>query len=202
MGGTAADQQAFGAALAKASGLDPQFVQAWLVHEQAPGSPSAPGSNNWLNIGAVSSNPSDWTPTYWAIAAMPATQAGQATAAWMKQNQPSIMAAAGQGAAAQVTALENSGWAAGHYNFQSAIAFLGGTPAPATGIPAPSAPSSPIITAAGRGGTASSTTSTPASSGSSWTRLGLTLGLLAAGAATIFYGFKDAIAPRAPASAP
>lgn len=124
-GGTRADQVNFGNYLAKYTGLDPQFVQAWLLHEQGPGSPSYTGSNNWLNVGAVSSNPSDWTAQYWEIAVLGPQAAAKMTAEWLKVNQPSILAAVGQGPEAQVTALENSGWAAGHYNYESPAAFLG-----------------------------------------------------------------------------
>lgn len=124
-GGTAADQQAFGKYLAQYTGLDPQFVQAWLLHEQPAGSPSYNGSNNWLNVGAISGNSADWTHDYWWIAQMPAKAAAAATAAWLKVNQPGILAAKGQGAAAQVTALENSGWAGSHYYYESPSAFLG-----------------------------------------------------------------------------
>lgn len=121
-GGTSGDQKTFGNTLAADTGLDPKFVQAWLLHEQPAGSPATPGSNNWLNVGYTDSGP---TSTYWQIASMNATDAAHATAQWMQQNQPSILAAAGKSAAAQVAALESSGWASSHYYYESAATFLG-----------------------------------------------------------------------------
>lgn len=120
-GGTAGDQKAFGQALSKISGLDPGFVDHWLLHEQPPGSPATPGSNNWLNVQYTDSGPN---AEYWRIANMNPQDAAAATWAWLQQNQPGIAAAAGQGAAAQVQALEASGWASSHYGYQSPAAFL------------------------------------------------------------------------------
>jgi hypothetical protein len=123
-GGTVGDQKAFGAALAADTGLSPTFIESWLLHEQPAGSPSAPGSNNWLNIGAINSNPADWTPEYYDISAMSPQAAAQATANWMRTNQPGIIATAGQSLSSQVEALIDSGWASSHYGYESPSVFL------------------------------------------------------------------------------
>jgi hypothetical protein len=115
------DQQTFGATLAKLSGLSPTFVDAWLLHEQPAGQPSAPGSNNWLNVGYTDSGPDS---TYYQIAGLSPAAAAAATWQWLQTNQPSIAAAAGKSLSAQVAALENSGWASSHYGNESASQFL------------------------------------------------------------------------------
>jgi hypothetical protein len=121
-GGTVGDQKAFGQALAKLSGLSPAFINAWLLHEQPAGTPSAPGSNNWLNVGYTDSGPDS---TYYSIAGLSPQAAAAATWQWLQANQPSIAAAAGKSVAAQVEALEQSGWASSHYGNESPSAFLG-----------------------------------------------------------------------------
>jgi hypothetical protein len=123
-GGTAGAQKTFGEEFAKLSGLNPSVVDAWLLHEQPAGSPSKPGSNNWLNIQYTDSGPN---ATYFQIAALPARQAAQASVEWLRK-QPglaSILQAAGHGEAAEVTAIEDSGWASSHYGNESPSAFLG-----------------------------------------------------------------------------
>lgn len=123
-GGTAGDQKAFGKAFASYTGLSLPVVEAWLLHEQPPGSPSEPGSNNWLNVQYTDSGPN---AEYFNIAKLPPKAAAKATAEWLRQ-QPGlsgILASAGRGAAAEVAAIEGSGWASSHYGNESASAFLG-----------------------------------------------------------------------------
>jgi hypothetical protein len=123
-GGTAGDQKTFGKAFAAATGLNIHVVEAWLLHEQPPGSPATPGSNNWLNVQYTDSGPN---ATYFNIAKLPAAAAGRASAEWLRK-QPglaSILQAAGHGESAEVTAIEDSGWASSHYNNESPSSFLG-----------------------------------------------------------------------------
>jgi hypothetical protein len=111
-GGTRGAQKIFARHFAADTGLSLGIVERWLLAEQPPGSPSAPGSNNWLNVQYTSSGPN---AEYWRIARLPVRQAAAATAAWMRKNQPSIAAAAGKGSAAEEAAIVNSGWAGSHY---------------------------------------------------------------------------------------
>lgn len=123
-GGTAGDQKAFGKAFAAATGLSIGVVEAWLLHEQPPGSPATPGSNNWLNVQYTDSGPNS---TYFNIAKLSPAAAARATAEWLRK-QPglsSILQSAGHGEAAEVTAIEDSGWASSHYGNESPSAFLG-----------------------------------------------------------------------------
>ncbi len=122
-GGTAGSQKAFGKAFAAATGLSVSVVEAWLLHEQPPGHPATPGSNNWLNVQYTDSGPNS---TYFNIAKLPPAAAGRASAAWLRK-QPglaSILHAAGHGSAAEVRAIENSGWASSHYGNVSPSSFL------------------------------------------------------------------------------
>jgi hypothetical protein len=123
-GGTAGDQKQFGEAFAAATGLSPAVVNAWLLHEQPPGSPATPGSNNWLNIQYTDSGPN---ATYFQIAKLSPRAAGRASAEWLRK-QPGlsgILQSAGHGESAEVTAIEDSGWASSHYGNESPSAFLG-----------------------------------------------------------------------------
>lgn len=123
-GGTAGDQKAFGQAFAADTGLNIHVVEAWLLHEQPPGSPATPGSNNWLNVQYTDSGPNS---TYYDIAKLPPAQAARASAEWLRKQQglSGILQAAGHGEAAEVTAIEDSGWASSHYGNESPSQFLG-----------------------------------------------------------------------------
>jgi hypothetical protein len=119
--GGGGSQAQFGTYFAQYTGLDPSVVHAWLLHEQAPGSPATPGSSNWLNIGYTDAGPN---ASYWGIAKLPAKAAARASAAWLKINQPSIAASAGQSPQAQAQAIIDSGWASSHYGYPSPQAWL------------------------------------------------------------------------------
>ena len=123
-GGTAGDQKAFGKAFAAATGLNIRVVEAWLLHEQPPGRPATPGSNNWLNVQYTDSGPNS---TYFNIAKLSPAAAARATAEWLRKQSglSSILQSAGHGEAAEVTAIEDSGWASSHYGNESPSAFLG-----------------------------------------------------------------------------
>jgi hypothetical protein len=113
-GGTAGDQKVFGEYFAKYTGLNPAVVDKWLLAEQPAGSPSKPGSNNWLNIQYTDSGPN---ATYYAIAKLPPQQAAKASAEWLKGQSglKGILLSAGKSASAQESAIVNSGWASSHY---------------------------------------------------------------------------------------
>ncbi len=119
-------QQTFATRLAADTGLDPGVVSAWLLAEEsgsAAQSRQAANNNDWLNIGYTDSGTYGATDPVWSDP----TAAADATAGWLKgQNTisgygtasagvQSILAAAGQPAAAQIAALQNSGWASSGY---------------------------------------------------------------------------------------
>jgi hypothetical protein len=119
-------QQQFATRLAADTGLNTGVVSAWMLAEEsgsAAQSRESAGNNDWLNIGYTD------TGTYGASAAVwsdPAT-AADATAGWLKgQNTipgygtasagiQAILGTAGQTPAAQISALQNSGWASSGY---------------------------------------------------------------------------------------
>lgn len=112
--GTIGAQKQFGDAFARLTGLDRGVVEKWLLAEQPPGSPSKPGSNNWLNVQYTDSGPN---ATYFAIAKLSPAAAAAATVAWIKQQSGlrGILASAHSAPAAQEAAIINSGWASSHY---------------------------------------------------------------------------------------
>lgn len=114
----------FAKALAGLTGLNSTVVNAWLNHEQ--GSSTVEGGNNWLNVetGGPGGGSGPYSPTAKYVERMTPVQAAAYTANWLRKNQPSILAARGQSAAAQVAAIENSGWAESHYGHEPAPAFL------------------------------------------------------------------------------
>lgn len=120
---SAEDQRIFGEAFAQRSGLSYRVVEAWLLHEQGPGSPSAPGSNNWLNIGYEDSGPNT---EYWRIGHMESVKAGVESANWLarQSNFAGIIASRGRGDAAEAQAIIDSPWASSHYGHVSPAAFL------------------------------------------------------------------------------
>ena len=119
-------QQTFAGRLAQDTGLDSGVVSAWLLAEESGGaaaSRQAANNNDWLNIGYTDSGTYGNTDSIWAN---PAT-AADATAGWLKgQNTipgygtassgiQSILSTAGQAPEAQISALQNSGWASSGY---------------------------------------------------------------------------------------
>jgi hypothetical protein len=119
-------QQQFATRLAADTGLDPGVVSAWLMAEEsgsAAQSRQAAGNNDWLNIGYTDSGTFGASAAVWSD---PAT-AADATAGWLKgQNTipgygtasagiQAILATAGQTPGAQISALQDSGWASSGY---------------------------------------------------------------------------------------
>jgi len=120
------DQQQFAGQLASDTGLDPSVVSAWLLAEESGGaavSRQSAGNNDWLNIGYTDSGTYGGADSVWSN---PIT-AANATAGWLKgqatipgygtasSGVQSILATAGQPASAQISALQNSGWASSGY---------------------------------------------------------------------------------------
>jgi hypothetical protein len=119
-------QQTFAARLATDTGLDPGVVSAWLLAEESGGAAVArQGANNndWLNIGYTDGGTYGSTDPVWSDP----SAAADATAGWLKgQNTipgygtaspgiQSILSTAGQAPAAQIAALQGSGWASSGY---------------------------------------------------------------------------------------
>ncbi len=119
-------QQQFASELASQTGLDPGVVSAWLLAEESGGaavSRQSANNNDWLNIGYTDSGTYGSADNIWADP----TAAADATAGWLKgQNTipgygtassgiQSIVATAGQPPQAQISALQNSGWASSGY---------------------------------------------------------------------------------------
>lgn len=120
------DQQQFAARLAADTGLDSNVVGAWLLAEESGGaaqSRQATNNNDWLNIGYTDSGTYGSSDSVWSN---PVT-AADATAGWLKgQNTipgygtassgiQGILSTAGQSPSAQISALQNSGWASSGY---------------------------------------------------------------------------------------
>jgi hypothetical protein len=119
-------QQQFASRLAANTGMDPGVISAWLLAEESSGaaqSRQAQGNNDWLNIGYTDSATYGSSDPIWSN---PIT-AADATAGWLKgQNTipgygtassgiQSILSTAGQPPAAQIAALQQSGWASSGY---------------------------------------------------------------------------------------
>jgi hypothetical protein len=119
-------QQTFAARLAQDTGLDSGVVSAWLLAEESGGaavSRQAANNNDWLNIGYTDSGTYGSADNIWADP----TAAADATAGWLKgQNTipgygtassgiQSVLSTAGQPPQAQISALQNSGWASSGY---------------------------------------------------------------------------------------
>ena len=120
------DQQQFATRLAADTGLSPQVVAAWMLAEESGGaaqSRQAASNNDWLNIGYTDSGTYGSSDSIWSN---PIT-AADATAGWLKGQDTipgygraaagiqAIMQTAGQSPQAQMSAIENSGWASGGY---------------------------------------------------------------------------------------
>jgi len=119
-------QQQFASRLAAQTGLDVGVVSAWLLAEESGGaaqSRQAANNNDWLNIGYTDSGTFGSADSVWSN---PVT-AADATAGWLKgQNTipgygtassgvQAILNTAGQAPSAQISALQNSGWASSGY---------------------------------------------------------------------------------------
>jgi hypothetical protein len=119
-------QQTFAARLAADTGLDTGVVSAWVLAEESGGaavSRQASNNNDWLNIGYTDSGTYGSADSVWSDP----TAAADATAGWLKgQNTipgygtassgiQAILGTAGQAPSAQISALQNSGWASSGY---------------------------------------------------------------------------------------
>jgi hypothetical protein len=119
-------QQTFASRLAADTGLDPGVVSAWLLAEESGGaavSRQSANNNDWLNIGYTDSGTYGSADSIWSDP----TNAADATAGWLKgQNTipgygtassgiQAILGTAGQSPQAQISALQNSGWASSGY---------------------------------------------------------------------------------------
>jgi hypothetical protein len=119
-------QQQFAATLVAQTGLNPAVVSAWLLAEEsgpAAQSRQAANNNDWLNIGYTDSGTVGAADAVWSNPVSAAT----ATAQWLKGQasipgygtaSPSvqaILATVGDSPAAQIAALQSSGWASSGY---------------------------------------------------------------------------------------
>jgi hypothetical protein len=120
------NQQQFAGQLAAQTGLNPGVISAWLLAEESGGaaqSRQAAGNNDWLNIGYTDSGTYGSADSVWSD---PIT-AANATAGWLKGQDTipgygaassgiqAILSTVGQTPAAQIAALQHSGWASSGY---------------------------------------------------------------------------------------
>jgi hypothetical protein len=120
------DQQQFGARLAADTGLNPQVIAAWMLAEEssdAAKSRQAANNNDWLNIGYTDSGTFGASDSIWSNP----IAAADATAGWIKGQDTipgygraasgirAILNTVGQSAAAQISAIQSSGWAGSGY---------------------------------------------------------------------------------------
>jgi hypothetical protein len=120
------DQSQFASRLAADTGLDPGVVSAWLLAEESGGAAVARQSannNDWLNIGYTDSATYGSSDSIWSNP----TSAADATAGWLRGENTipgygtassgiqAILQTAGQDPSAQISALQNSGWASSGY---------------------------------------------------------------------------------------
>jgi hypothetical protein len=171
-----ANQLAFATRLAADTGLDANVVAAWVHSEEPASSTGAPnGTNNWLNIGDTGSGNYGGTSSVWSSP----TTAADFTAQWLtgaplagygsaSSGIQAILTTVSQPPAAQILAIQQSGWASSHYpNLPSVYSGFANDPliAPSTNL-ATSTPLAPLIsTTAQTGATSSSTTGSTATSG-------------------------------------
>jgi hypothetical protein len=119
-------QQQFASTLSAETGLNPNVVSSWLLAEESGGaaqSRQAAGNNDWLNIGYTGSGTYGSTDSVWSDP----TTAANATAAWLggqdsipgygtaSTGVQSILSSVGQTPAAQIQAIQSSGWSSGGY---------------------------------------------------------------------------------------
>lgn len=117
-------QKEFAKEFTRVTGLNSSVVVAWMLHEQPVGQ-SAKGGNDWLNIEAGKrggSGPNSAESNY--VEKLSPTQAADYTARWIAENQPSILRARGKGTAAEVSAIESSGFAGSKYGNAAPEEFL------------------------------------------------------------------------------
>lgn len=114
------DQTRFVNSLAKRTGLSPRVLAGMAASEQPADSPSIPGSQNWLNIGYFDSGPGG--PTQDKRFFGSPEQAAKTTADFFKgktlgasEGIQNILSTAGKSDAAQIKAIQNSGWASSGY---------------------------------------------------------------------------------------
>lgn len=125
-------QRQFASRLAANTGLDGNVIAAWLLSEESGGAAQArqaAKNNDWLNIGYTDTATYGSSDSIWSN---PIT-AADATAGWLKGQNTipgygvasagvrSILASAGQSPAAQISALQRSGWASSGYPSLPAI---------------------------------------------------------------------------------
>jgi hypothetical protein len=119
-------QQQFASQLSADTGLNPNVVSSWVLAEESGGaaqSRQAAGNNDWLNIGYTDSGTYGSSDSVWSDP----TTAATATAAWLKGQDSipgygtassgiqAILSTVGQTPAAQIQAIQSSGWASGGY---------------------------------------------------------------------------------------
>jgi len=119
-------QQQFAARLSADTGLDSGVVDSWLLAEEsgsAATSRQSADNNDWLNIGYTDSATYGSSDSVWSDP----VSAADATAGWLagKDTIPgygtassgvqSILQTVGQGASAQIAAIQGSGWASSGY---------------------------------------------------------------------------------------
>jgi hypothetical protein len=127
------DQQTFGARLVADTGLNEQFVEAWMYAEengsnaqfrqQGDNQPNSEHNNDWLNIGYTGNGDIGTSDSIWSS---PLT-AADATAGWLEGKDTvagystaspgiqAVLATVGKSPQAQIAALQNSGWAGSGY---------------------------------------------------------------------------------------
>jgi hypothetical protein len=119
-------QQQFASTLSADTGLNPSVVSAWLLSEESGGAAQtreAAGNNDWLNIGYTDSATYGASDAVWSDP----VAAANATAQWLQGQDSisgygtasagvqSILSSVGQTPAAQIQAIQGSGWASGGY---------------------------------------------------------------------------------------
>jgi hypothetical protein len=119
-------QRQFGAELAADTGLACPVVAAWELAEEsgsAARARQAAGNNDWLNIGYTDAGNYGTADSIWATPGA----AAQATATWLKGGNSipgypraasgirAILVSAGRSVTAQISAIQDSGWASSGY---------------------------------------------------------------------------------------
>jgi len=120
------DQQQFASELAADTGLDPAVITSWLLAEEsgdAAQSRQTANNNDWLNIGYTDSATYGASDSVWSDP----TTAADATAGWLKGQSTipgygtassgiqAILGTTDQSPAAQIAAIQQSGWASSGY---------------------------------------------------------------------------------------
>jgi hypothetical protein len=122
--GMSANQKAFAGELQAKTGLNPAVIAAWMAAEEPVGANAGyAGTQDWLNVGITDSGPLGAGNTQWTDP----VAAADATAAWIagtwsdpgfgtaSSGIQAILHTVGQSAAAQIAAIQGSGWASGGY---------------------------------------------------------------------------------------